>query len=290
MNALKCFNLEKSYGKVKALRGLSFSVPEGSITGMLGPNGAGKSTTIKIINGLIANYRGSVEAFGRKVENGDYEYRNDIGYVPEDFSLYEYMKGSEILHFNSELVGNGGKNAIKKLQDLFRLPLERRISSYSRGMRKLLSLYLAIQGNPRLLILDEPTDGLDPVVRSKFFDILLKLVTDYGVTILFSSHILSEVEKICDRVVFVNKGKVVLEEEIDLLKENSALIITKGGETPKNIPVETEGDFKKIFAVGNVNKVLKFVEETGGKVEKTMPLTFEQIFIKFVEVNDESGS
>ncbi len=294
MNAIECKGLKKSYRTIEALRGLSFTVPEGSITGLLGPNGAGKTTTLKIINGLLTQYKGEVRIFGQPVAPSDFEYRKKIGFVPEEFSLYEYMSGSEIIAFNGEITGKEGKEIIKKLQSIFNLPLERKIATYSRGMKKLLSLYLALQTNPRLIILDEPTDGLDPIVRSKFFDFIIDYVSNSGTTVLFSSHIIPEVERISDRVVFIKNGKKILEESVDTLKENSALFIVKrensNAKMPPDLLYNEKDGYFEIFAIGNVKFVKEKLLLSGFEVVKELPLLFEQIFVKFMEAYDESSA
>ncbi len=294
MNAIECKGLKKSYRTIEALRGFSFTVPEGSITGLLGPNGAGKTTTLKIINGLLTQYKGEVRIFGQPVAPSDFEYRKKIGFVPEEFSLYEYMSGSEIIAFNGEITGKEGKEIIKKLQSIFNLPLERKIATYSRGMKKLLSLYLALQTNPRLIILDEPTDGLDPIVRSKFFDFIIDYVSNSGTTVLFSSHIIPEVERISDRVVFIKNGKKILEESVDTLKENSALFIVKpensNAKMPPDLLYNEKDGYFEIFAIGNVKFVKEKLLLSGFEVVKELPLLFEQIFVKFMEAYDESSA
>ncbi len=287
MDILKCKKLTKSYGNVEALRGFTFSVPEGSITGLLGPNGAGKTTTLKIINGLITKYGGEVEVFGEKICPGSFSYRRKIGFVPEEFSLYEYMKGTEIIAFNGELTGESGEKIIKELQDIFKLPLERKIATYSRGMKKLLSLYLALQTNPELLVLDEPTDGLDPIVRSKLFNFIFDYVSRFKTTILFSSHILSEIERISDRVVFIKNGKRILEEDMDSLKENSAVFAVKpkfeGAKLPDSLSYVDKGDFIELRAIGNAKETEEKLSNAGFEIVKKIPLTFEEIVVSYME-------
>ncbi len=294
MNVLECENLKKSYGNVQALRGFSFRVPEGSITGLLGPNGAGKTTTLKIINGLIVKYEGEVKVFGKKITPGDFVYRRNIGFVPEEFSLYEYMRGREIISFNEELSGTkkNNKEIVKELQNIFKLPLERKISTYSRGMKKLLSLYLALQTSPELLILDEPTDGLDPIARSKFFDFIIEYVSRFRTTVLFSSHIIPEAERISDRVVFIRRGKLILEEEIDSIKENSALFVAKSknpeAKIPDSIKYDKKEDCFEVYACGNAKFVEQKLLNSGFEIAKKLPLSFEKIFVKLMEDYDES--
>jgi ABC-2 type transport system ATP-binding protein len=194
MNVIELNGVIKSYGPVRALDGFDLAVPQGSIFGLMGPNGAGKTTSIKLVLGLMKPDAGTVMALGMTPGPAAVELRRRMGFVPEDFSLYPYMTGDEVLRLNAALYGCSLGPRIDRLQSVFDLPLTRRISTYSKGMRKLLALYLALSTEPELLILDEPTEGLDPIVRSRFLGVLADQTAGRRLTVFFSSHILSEVE------------------------------------------------------------------------------------------------
>ena len=292
MNVIELNNVSKSFGTVRALNNLTLTVPEGSIFGFLGPNGAGKTTTIKILLRLIKEDGGTINLFGEKIDIENIKKRKRIGFVPEEFSLYNYMTGWEILRFNAGLFGKKNLVKIDELQDTFHLPLREKISTYSRGMKKALSLYIALSTGPELLILDEPTDGLDPVVRKRLLDFLIKEVAEKNITIFFSSHILSEVEKICDTVAIIKKGKVIAQEELGKIKENANLITVRFSSKIDTSKLEAAGITSiskidestfdlKLFK--NSNATVKKIEDAGGEVVRKIPLSFEDIFMHFME-------
>ena len=294
MNAIEVSHLSKSYKgrrkSVKALDGLSFVLEKGHIGGFVGPNGAGKTTTIKILLGLLFKDSGTVKLFG----TSDYDavsIREKIGFVPEEFSLYEYMSGEELLGFNASIYRAFDTGTIADLQRLFSLPLNRKISSYSKGMKKLLSLYLAVSVNPELLILDEPTDGLDPIFRERFLSFLVNFVSEHGTTVLFSSHILSEVEKVADYTIFINKGKCVLQDDIDSLKENSLSVTFTCKNKSVKIPgAELLNKEKMLYAlsvVSDAEEVLKRLRSLGCTILEKRALSFEEIFMNAINKNLE---
>ena len=295
INIIEVSHLSKSYKSaprktVKALNDLSFVLEKGHIGGFVGPNGAGKTTTIKILLGLLFKDSGSVKLFG--AENYDaVSVRQKIGFVPEEFSLYEYMSGEELLAFNASVYRAFDTGVVADLQRLFSLPLNRKISSYSKGMKKLLSLYLAVSVNPELLILDEPTDGLDPIFRERFLSFLVDFVSEHGTTVLFSSHILSEVEKVADYAILINEGKLVLQGDIDSLKENSLSITFVCKEKDRVINgaevVNSEKMIYNINVVQNANETLKRLQSLGCVVLEKRMLSFEEIFIN--AINSENG-
>lgn len=294
MNAIEVSHLSKSYkGKhksVKALDGLSFVLEKGHIGGFVGPNGAGKTTTIKILLGLLFKDEGTVKLFG--TSNYDaVSVRKKVGFVPEEFSLYEYMSGEELLGFNASIYRAFDTGTIAELQRLFSLPLSRKISSYSKGMKKLLSLYLAVSVNPELLILDEPTDGLDPIFRDRFLSFLVNFVSEHGTTVLFSSHILSEVEKVADYAILINKGKLVLQGDIDSLKENSLFVTFTCENASVQVPgAELLNKEKRLYAlsvVSGAEEVLERLKSPGCTILEKRTLSFEEIFMN--AINGETG-
>ncbi len=294
MNAIEVSYLSKSYKvrhkSVKALDGLSFVLEKGHIGGFVGPNGAGKTTTIKILLGLLFKDSGTVKLFG----TGDYDtvsVRKKIGFVPEEFSLYEYMSGEELLSFNASIYRAFDTGTIADLQRLFSLPLNRKISSYSKGMKKLLSLYLAVSVNPELLILDEPTDGLDPIFRERFLSFLVDFVSEHGTTVLFSSHILSEVEKVADYAILINKGKLILQGDIDSLKENSISVTftckNKSAKIPGAKLLSKEKMLYALSVVSNAEEMLKRLRSFECTILEKRALSFEEIFMNAINKNLE---
>ena len=220
MDALKIDNLHKSFGKNTIINGLSMSIPENTIFGFLGKNGAGKTTTMKIILGFLKKDEGSIEVFGEEASFGQSKTNRFIGYLPDVPEFYGYMTAKEYLNLCGSITGlskNEIKNKSEELLELVGLrDVNKRISGYSRGMKQRLGIAQALLNSPKLLICDEPTSALDPLGRKEILDIILKIKD--STTVIFSTHILSDVEAICDHVVVLDKGKNVLEGSIDELK------------------------------------------------------------------------
>lgn len=220
MDALKIENLHKSFGKNTIINGLSMSIPENTIFGFLGKNGAGKTTTMKMILGFLKKDEGSIEVFGEEVSFGQSKTNRFIGYLPDVPEFYGYMTAKEYLNLCGSITGlskNEIKNKSEELLELVGLrDVNKRISGYSRGMKQRLGIAQALLNSPKLLICDEPTSALDPLGRKEILDIILKIKD--STTVIFSTHILSDVEAICDHVVVLDKGKNVLEGSIDELK------------------------------------------------------------------------
>ena len=220
MEALKIENLHKSFGKNTIINGLSMSIPENTIFGFLGKNGAGKTTTMKMILGFLKIDGGSIEVFGEEVSFGQSKTNRFIGYLPDVPEFYGYMTAKEYLNLCGSITGlskNEIKNKSEELLELVGLrDVNKRISGYSRGMKQRLGIAQALLNSPKLLICDEPTSALDPLGRKEILDIILKIKD--STTVIFSTHILSDVEAICDHVVVLDKGKNVLEGSIDEFK------------------------------------------------------------------------
>ena len=220
MEALKIENLHKSFGKNTIINGLTMSIPENTIFGFLGKNGAGKTTTMKMILGFLKIDEGSIKVFEEEVSFGQSKTNRFIGYLPDVPEFYGYMTAEEYLNLCGSITGlskNEIKNKSEELLELVGLrDVNKRISGYSRGMKQRLGIAQALLNSPKLLICDEPTSALDPLGRKEILDIILKIKD--STTVIFSTHILSDVEAICDHVVVLDKGKNVLEGSIDELK------------------------------------------------------------------------
>ena len=220
MEALKIDNLHKSFGKNTIINGLSMSIPENTIFGFLGKNGAGKTTTMKMILGFLKKDEGSIKVFGEEVSFGQSKTNRFIGYLPDVPEFYGYMTAKEYLNLCGAITGLSKNEIENKSEELLELvglrDVNKRISGYSRGMKQRLGIAQALLNSPKLLICDEPTSALDPLGRKEILDIILKIKD--STTVIFSTHILSDVEAICDHVVVLDKGKNVLEGSIDELK------------------------------------------------------------------------
>ncbi len=232
---IKVENLVKKYERHTALDGLDFSVEEGDIFGFLGPNGAGKTTTIRILTGIIKADSGTVLIDGHDIFRNPQAVKEIINALPESSGYYEWMKMGEYLEFFSHLYQD--KNAKQEINKLLeRVGLHGRegqlIHSFSRGMKQRLGIARALVNRPKLLFLDEPTNGLDPQGRKDIQNLLTTLNRDLGMTIFLSTHLLDDVERLCNRIAIINYGKIVKAGELDKMKgtiEDIFFLSTKEG-------------------------------------------------------------
>lgn len=220
-NAIEIQNLVKEFDDFK-LGPINISIPKGTIVGYIGQNGAGKSTTIKLLLGLLNKDSGIIKIFDSQDYNS-IQIKDSLGVVFDDLLIPEEMTLLDVERFCSRVYSKWDKNFFNKLKDKFNLPSEKMIKNYSRGMRMKLSIAIALSHNAEILILDEPTSGLDPIVREEILDLLLDYMQDENHTILISSHILSDLEKIADYIAFINEGRVLFFETKEELEENYAL-------------------------------------------------------------------
>ena len=216
--------LTKYYGDVRGVEDLSFEVDAGEIFGFLGPNGAGKSTTIRLLLGLLKPTAGSARLLGRDVTDRRalLEAKARIGHIPDDVTFYERLTGERILDFFASLRGDDRR---EELLERFPVPAERPVGDYSSGNRQKLAIVQAFMHDPDFLVMDEPTTGLDPLLQNEFYA-LLEEERDRGVSVFFSSHILSEVRRVCDRVAIIREGHLVALENIHALLEKSGMVAT----------------------------------------------------------------
>ncbi len=211
--------LTKHYGKHRGINNLSFSVNQGEFFGFIGPNGAGKSTTIRTLMGLIRPTGGSASIFDLDCHSKASVIARDVGYLPSENSYYENMKVRELLQYPADLYGMDCKTKMKELADRLNLDLSRKIADLSLGNKKKVGIVSAIMTSPKLIIMDEPTSGLDPLIQQAFYDIL-KEENSRGATVFFSSHVLSEVQKLCDRVAILKEGQLIGIQSIKELRES----------------------------------------------------------------------
>lgn len=218
--AIEATGLTKQYGEMRALGGVDLRVPTGSIFGFLGPNGAGKTTAMRIFVGLLRATGGAARVLGLDAWHDSRAIRAQVGYLPGDVRLYEWMSGRRLLAFFNRARGGGCDAEIARLTRRFDLDINRVIRNYSRGMKQKLGLIAALMHRPRLLILDEPTTALDPLVQQTLYSELRATAAD-GRTVLFSSHTLAEVESLCDRVAIIRGGRIIEDNTIDALQRRA---------------------------------------------------------------------
>lgn len=236
MNIVEIDQLTKMYGKSRGIDNVSFHIEQGEIFGFIGPNGAGKSTTIRILLSLIYPTSGSAKIFGKDCIKHAHEIKKDIGYLPSEVFYYDNMKVIDLLKYSASFYKKDCTGRIHELAEKLDLDLKRKIDDLSLGNKKKVGIVQALLHEPKLIILDEPTSGLDPLIQQKFFQ-LLEEEKKKGATILYSSHILSEVQRLCDRVAIMNAGKVIKIEKIKNLRENNY----------KKIRLESKMDIDQTF-------------------------------------------
>jgi ABC-2 type transport system ATP-binding protein len=219
-NVIEINQLSKYYGKQRGIEDVTFSVKQGEIFGFIGPNGAGKSTTIRTLLALIYPTSGTATIFGKDCIKEAPVIAQDIGYLPSETFFYENMKVRDLLKYAETLYKKDCSKRIDELTSRLNLDVTRKIRDLSFGNKKKVGIVAGLLHSPKLLMLDEPTSGLDPLMQQTFFDILRE-ENQKGVTILFSSHILSEVQKMCDRIAILKDGKVISLEDIETMRSNA---------------------------------------------------------------------
>ncbi len=287
--AIQTFGLSKSYGPVLALDGLQLTVEQGDIFGFLGPNGAGKTTTIRLLLDFIRPSSGRAEVLGHDTQTESLAVRRRVGYVPGDVSLYESMTGEALLELLIHLRGGNSIEHARRLADRLDLALHRRVGDYSSGMRQKLALIAALMPQPELLVLDEPTKGLDPLVQQELYAILRE-ERARGCTVFLSSHNLPEVEKVCNRVGIVRKGKLVAVEEVEAIKHKKVRLLTLTFSRPvarealvmEGVEIRSlDGDHAELAVLGHVPDILRRLVELPIEDLEFPEATLEDTFMQY---------
>jgi ABC-2 type transport system ATP-binding protein len=290
MSVIEVAKLTKYYGKSRGIVDVSFNEEEGEIFGFIGPNGAGKSTTIRLLLSLIRPTSGSARVFGKDVVTHGPEIRRDIGYLPSEVYYYEGMKVIDLLKYSASFYDRDCTQRIRDLSETMELEMHRRISDLSYGNKKKVGIVQGLLHSPKLLFLDEPTAGLDPLMQRRFFD-LIREENSRGVTVFFSSHILGEVQRLCTRVGIIREGKIVEISDIRTLQQNNykKVRVTAGGlnaasfALPGATNVQAENGSVHFFFKGDINTVLQKLN--GVRVEDVTieEPTLEEIFMHYYE-------
>jgi ABC-2 type transport system ATP-binding protein len=290
MSIIEVNNLTKYYGKARGIVDVSFAEDEGEIFGFIGPNGAGKSTTIRLLLSLIHPTSGSARIFGKDVTQHGPEIRRDIGYLPSEVYYYEGMKVIDLLNYSASFFECDCKQRIKELSEIMELDLNRRINDLSYGNKKKVGIVQGLLHSPKLLFLDEPTAGLDPLMQRKFFD-LIRAENARGVTVFFSSHILGEVQRLCTRVGIIREGKIVEISNIRTLQQNNykKVNITAEGlsaaafDLPGVTNLQAENGSLRFFFKGDINAVLHKISAIQISDVTIEEPTLEEIFMHYYE-------
>ena len=287
-------DLTKFYGKSRGIENVNLEIGRGEVFGFIGPNGAGKSTTIRILMNLIFPTGGSARIMGMDVVRQTKEIKGKTGYIPSDANAYSFMEVEEFLNYSARFydVQDAGSR-IKELTNTFELDLKRKISDLSTGNRKKVSIVQSLVHRPALLIMDEPTAGLDPLMQSLFFDLLRK-ENQRGMTIFFSSHILGEVQMFCRRVAIIKEGKIIQLEDIDTLRKKQLKKITiefidlvepadLSFPGIVNLVTGPENRLSFMFS-GNINELVSFL--SGTRINNLMieEPSLDEIFMHYYQI------
>jgi len=277
---LEMKNVTKSFGGFTALEDISLTVPRGAVYGLVGPNGAGKSTAIRHLTGIYRPDRGTVTADGQSIyENAAVKER--IGYIPDDIFYFPSANLEDMRKFYKGMYPKFDDKLFEQLCEVFRLPRKGQIRRFSKGMQKQAAFQLTLASRPEILILDEPVDGLDPVMRRQVWSLMLSSVAEEGTTVLVSSHNLRELEDICDHVGIMDHGRMLLERSLaDMQGATHKLQLV--GEIPEGLEVLHEsasGRLRTLIVRGSVEEIGARVAAASPVYHDILPLSLEEIFI-----------
>ena len=285
--------LRKSYDGSPALRGIDLAVPRGSICGFLGRNGAGKTTTVKLLLNLLRPDAGGIFLFGGPIdsETAAVAARRRIGFVSEEKQLYPYMTVGQTIRFTRPFFPGWRSDLEAKYLQIFQLPESKPVPKLSKGMRTQLMLLLALARGAELLILDEPTDGLDPAVTEEVLQVLAGLAASEGTSVFFSSHHLAEVEQIADRVCLIDRGQIVIDGALDDLKTDyRRILLVFSGEPPAAVAalagvdhVRMRGRTASLLAHGDIDATLDRARELQPESVEVHPVTLKELFLDHVK-------
>ena len=277
-------NVIKEFDGFRALDNLSMTVPTGSVYGLVGPNGAGKSTIIRHLTGIYRQDSGEITVDGEPVfENPAVKSR--IAYIPDDIFYYSNASIREMMDFYRSIYPHFDEQRFKKLGEVFELDPKRQMRRLSKGMQKQAAFWIAVSLRPDILVLDEPVDGLDPVMRRPIWSIIMADVAESGTTVLVSSHNLRELEDVCDCVGIMNKGKIMIERSLNELQENIVkiqLALPDGATLPEGLDIlhkSSTGRLQSLIMHGTQEELTEKLQAANPLCIDAVPLTLEEIFI-----------
>lgn len=277
-------NVIKEFDGFRALDDLSMTVPTGSVYGLVGPNGAGKSTIIRHLTGIYRQDAGEIMIDGAPVFENP-EVKSRIAYIPDDIFYYANASIREMMDFYRSIYPHFDAERFKKLSDVFGLDPKRQMRRLSKGMQKQAAFWIAVSLRPEILILDEPVDGLDPVMRRQIWSIIMADVAENGTTVLVSSHNLRELEDVCDSVGIMNKGKIMIERSLNELQENIVkiqLALPDGEVLPEGLDIlhkSNTGRLQSLIMHGTQKELTEKLQSAHPLFIDAVPLTLEEIFI-----------
>jgi len=288
MNVIEIKNLTKSYGSSRGIIDVSFNVEQGEVFGFIGPNGAGKSTTIRTLLGLIYPTSGRAAIFGKSCTE-DPEVRREVGYLPSEVFYYDNMRVIDLLKYSASFYKKDCTKRIEELAGIMDLDLKKKIDDLSFGNKKKVGIVQGLLHEPKLIILDEPTSGLDPLMQQKFFE-LIEQENKKGASVFFSSHILSEVQRLCSRVAFIKEGRLIKLEKMSELQDNNykKIKLEAKNDIDKDLfslegvgKLEIKGRIADFIYRGNINNLMKIFARTElANISITEP-DLEEIFMHY---------
>ena len=286
---LEIKNVTKTFGSFKALDDLTLTVPSGGVYGLVGPNGAGKSTVIRHITGIYRPDSGSITLDGREIYEVP-EVKETIGYIPDDIFYFPASTLEEMAKFYAGLYPTFDKALFDKLFAAFDLPKNTPIRRFSKGMQKQAAFHLTLACRPKVLVLDEPVDGLDPVMRRQTMSLILSDVAEHGTTVLISSHNLRELEDVCDHVGIMSRGKMLLERSLSDM-QGTTHKVQLVGDIPQGLEVlhsASSGRLQTLIVRGQAADIHQMLQASSPAYFDLLPLSLEEIFIyELGGVNDE---
>lgn len=280
---LEINNLKKYYGNIRGVEDVTINLEKGDIYGFIGPNGAGKSTTIRTIMGLINKSSGSIYIKGKELNKDDIEIKKLIGYLPSEINLYDDMTVKEIFNYHESFYDKDLSKRRKELVKLLKIDENKKIEDLSLGNSKKVGIVLALMHEPEILILDEPTSGLDPLMQSIFHDILIE-EKNKGTTILYSSHVLSEVANISNRVGFIKDGKIIKEDSMkNIIAKNDYTYLTISSKEIDKIKNDLKLEIKS-----ETNNEVKFINnmDINTLIKKLSNYKIDKMLIEQVSLED----
>ena len=292
MEAVKITNLSKYYGKNRGIVDLDLTVPKGEFFGFIGPNGAGKSTTIRTLLGLIAPSGGNAKIFGMDIVKDKQAILQRVGYLPSEAAFYPGMKVKDVLKLSADLRKKDCCAEAKSLCERLQLDTARKVDELSFGNRKKVSIVCALQHCPELLMLDEPTGGLDPLMQKEFFDILQER-NQQGTTIFLSSHVLSEIQRNCTRAAIIRNGRIIACDSVDSLSKTNAKRITVHGQVNLDKLEGVRGRKDSVDSVsflfsGNINDLIRTFSTCQVTDLTVTEPDLEEIFLHYYEKDGDT--
>ncbi|AKG52990.1 ABC transporter ATP-binding protein [Dehalogenimonas sp. WBC-2] len=290
-NVIEIEKLTKMYGKNRGITDVSFNVKDGEIFGFIGPNGAGKTTTLRLLVGLIFPTGGHAKIFGKDVVQFGNVIRSDIGYLPSEIFYYENMRVIELLNYSASFYKKDSLKRIKDLSERLELDVNRKIDELSYGNKKKVGIVQGLLHSPKLIILDEPTSGLDPLMQREFFEIIRE-ENARGASVLFSSHILSEVQRLCHRLAIIKEGAIIRVDEVSALRNEAYKkfkIVSANSLNEADLPMTEITDFQhkgnelSFIYRGNINTIIKAISQHKIMDIQIEEPTLEEIFMHYYE-------